>query len=207
YAQFPFPITVERVLESPPVADPIRLFDTTAPADGAAALVLCPLETAKKLCDTPVVIEASVLATDGVNPYERDDVLTLTSTRVAAERAYRTAGISPRDVDVVEVHNTSSIMGVLALEDLGFVEKGQGWRFVAEGQIALNADLPTNTLGGLKARGHPWGATGVYQLVELTWQLRGEAGGNQVDGAEIGLAQSVGGLGATTVVHILRRWH
>ena len=205
YAQYPFPITVERVLESPMVADPIRLLDTPGVGDGAAAVVLCPMERAREFTDTPIRVGASTVATDVVNPYEREELLTLSSTRTAAERAYEMAGVTPGDVDVVEVHDNSSVMGVIALEDLGFVEKGCGHKFVAEGEIEIGGKLPTNTFGGLKARGHPWGATGVYQVVELVWQLRGEAGKNQVDGAEVGLAQNVGGTGATSCIHILRR--
>jgi acetyl-CoA C-acetyltransferase len=127
------------------------------------------------------------------------------ATRKAANKAYEIAGLKPEDVDVLEVHDAFTITGVLALEGLGFAKKGEGAKFVSEGNIALGGKIPTNTLGGLKARGHPIGATGVYQVIEVAKQLRGDAGKNQINGAEVGLTQNVGGVDSTAAVHVLRR--
>jgi len=205
YAQYPFPVSLETVMNSPLVADPLHLFECTGIGDGAAALVLCPTESARKFTDTPLQISASTVATSKLALYERDDLLSFSATRKAAENAYKLAGIEPSDVDVLEVHDAFTIVGVLSMEALGYAERGKGARLVAEGQTALGGKIPTNTLGGLKARGHPIGATGVYQIVELAWQLRGGAEKNQVNGAEVGMAQNVGGVDSTAVVHILRR--
>jgi len=205
YAQYPFPVSLETVMNSPLVADPLHLLECTGIGDGAAALVLCPAERAREFTDTPIQISASTIATSKLAMYERDDLLTFQATRKAAESAYKLAGIGPWDVDVLEVHDAFTIVGVLSMEALGYSERGKGARLAAEGQTAAGGRIPTNTLGGLKARGHPVGATGVYQVAELTWQLRGGAGKNQVSGAEVGMAQNVGGVDSTAVVHILRR--
>ena len=205
YAQYRFPISVESVLESPMVADPIHLFECCGIGDGAAAAVLCPLEKAKKETDTPIEIAASTTATGVFSPHEREDPLSYDATRTASRKAYSQAGIGPGDLDLVEVHDAFTINGVLSLEALGLAKRGHGAKFVAEGNIALGGKIPTNTFGGLKGRGHPVGATGVYQIVELVWQLRGEAGKNQVPDADVGLAQNIGSVDTTSVIHILRR--
>jgi acetyl-CoA C-acetyltransferase len=205
FAQFQSTITVDRVLKSPFVADPLHILECAGIGDGAAAAILCPLEKAKDFTDTPIEVAASTVATDTLSLHERDNLLTFAASQRAANSAYEMAKIRQSDVDVLEVHDAFSILGPLSLEDLGFVKKGEGAKFTMEGQTAIGGKLPTNTFGGLKARGHPVGATGVYQIVELTWQLRGEAGKNQVNGAEIGMAQNIGGIGATVTVHILRR--
>jgi len=205
YAQYPFRITVERVLNSPMVADPLHLFECCGIGDGAAAAILCPLDLAKKLENPVIEVSASTAATNILSLYERDDLLSFDATRSAAERAYAMAGIEREDVDVLEVHDAFSVVGVLSLEALGFAERGQGARFVSEGNIGLDGEIPTNTMGGLKARGHPIGATGVYQIVELVMQLRGEAGKNQVEDAEVAMAQNIGGVDSTATVHVLRR--
>jgi len=204
-AQYQYPLKIERVLESPLVADPIRLFECCGIGDGAASLVLCPLEKAKALADRAIEIAASTVATNVLSLNERDDLLVFDATRKAANRAYEIAGVKPDDIDVLEVHDAFTITGVLALEGLGFAKKGEGAKFVSEGNISLGGKIPTNTLGGLKARGHPIGATGVYQVLEVVKQLRGDAGKNQINGAEIGLAHNVGGVDSTSIVHILRR--
>lgn len=205
YAQYPFPLKIERVLESPIVADPIRLFECCGVGDGAAAIVLCPLDNAKALAKGAVELAASTVATNVLSLNERDDLLVFDATRKAANKAYEIAGLKPEDVDVLEVHDAFTITGVLALEGLGFAKKGEGAKFVSEGNIALGGKIPTNTLGGLKARGHPIGATGVYQVIEVAKQLRGDAGKNQINGAEVGLTQNVGGVDSTAAVHVLRR--
>ena len=204
YAQFKNIIRVEDVLKSPLIADPLRLLEYVGISDGAAAVVLCPLEEAEKFRSNFVEILASATAVDKLFLTERDDILTFNSTRVAAEKAFKEAKVSPKDIDVVEVHDSSTIAGIISLEDLGFCGKGEGASFVSQGKIDLNGELPTNTMGGLKGRGHPIGATGVYQIIEVVWQLRGEAGKNQVDGAKIGLTQNIAGLGSSAVVNILR---
>ena len=205
YAQYPFPLKIEQVLESPIVADPIRLFECCGVGDGAAAIVLCPLDKAKALAKGFVELAASTVATNVLSLNERDDLLVFDATRKAANKAYEIAGIKPENVGVLEVHDAFTITGVLALEALGFAKKGEGAKFASEGNIALGGKIPTNTLGGLKARGHPIGATGVYQVVEVAKQLRGDAGKNQINGAEVGLTQNVGGVDSTAAVHILRR--
>ena len=206
HAQYKYPITVEQVLRSTVVADPIRLLECSPTSDGAAATVLCPLEMAKEIRgDCIVEVVGSALSTDTISLNERADPTTFTATVKAAEKAYKMAKITPRDVDVVEVHDAYSILGIINLEDLGFAEKGRGVELVKEGEIAKEGRIPTNLSGGLKARGHPIGATGVYQIVEIVKQLRGEFGKNQVDNAEVGLSQSIGGIGGTVIVNILRR--
>ena len=206
YAQYPFPITVETVLNSPLVADPIRLFDTAGIGDGAAAVVLAGEGEAKRYSDAPVRILASEVATGPTNVCQKEDPLELPSLRAAARRALARAGLAAEDLSFLEVHNTTSVVGVLALEELGLVRRGEGWRLLAEGQVAIGGRWPVNTMGGLKGRGHPWGATGLYQAVEASWQLRGEAGRNQVEGAEVGLLHNMCGLGSISCVHVLARW-
>ena len=205
YAQYPFKTSVERVLSSPMEADPIHLLECAGIGDGAAAVVLGPAEEAEIFSRPLVVVSASTVATDTLSLTEREDILTLRAVRSAAQRAYDIAKLTPRDIDVLEVHDEVSILGVLSLEDLGFAEKGEGAGLVAGGGVSLKGVIPTTTFGGLKARGNPLGATGLYQIAELTWQLRGEAGKNQVEGAGVGLAQNMGGIGSTCAVNILRR--
>ncbi|MCX8175958.1 MAG: thiolase domain-containing protein [Candidatus Bathyarchaeota archaeon] len=203
YAQFKNVVSVEDVLKSPIIADPLRLLEYVSVSDGAAAVVLCPVKEAEKLKNDFVEVLASTAAIDKLFLTEREDLLTFNSVRIAAEKAFKEAKISRKDVDVVEVHDSSTITGIISLEDLGFCSKGEGTSFVSQGKINLNGELPTNTMGGLKGRGHPVGATGVYQVVEVTWQLRGKAGENQVNGAKIGLTQNIAGLGSLAVVNIL----
>ena len=148
---------------------------------------------------------ASTLATDVLSLHDRDDLTTLQATVRAAKKAYRMAGIGPEDVDIVELHDAFTILGVIHLEDLGFAKKGEGWKLVKEGEIEPGGKIPANLMGGLKARGHPVGATGLYEIYDVATQLLGRAGKNQVEGAEIGLAQNVGGVGGTVAVTILRR--
>lgn len=204
-AQFHKSITVSDVLNSPLVADPLRLYDCSAIGDGAAVLVLAPSKKAKQFTDTPVEIVASSVATDTLSLHQRQDAATFEASKKAAQQAYGMAGVQSNEIDVLEVHDAFSILGVLALEDMGFAAKGAGSQLVKEGVCARDGRLPTNTFGGLKARGHPVGASGMYQIAELALQLSNEAGKCQVHNPEIGLAQSVGGIGSTVAVHILRR--
>ncbi len=204
-AQFHKRITVEEVLKSPLVADPLRLYDCSAIGDGAAVLILAPATKAKDFTDSPVEIAASAVATDTLSLYQRADATTFEASRKAARQAYEIAGVRPEEVDVLEVHDAFSILGLISLEDMGFATKGSGSQLVREGACTRDGRLPTNTFGGLKARGHPVGASGMYQIAELALQLSGRAGKCQVGEPHIGLAQSVGGIGSTVAVHILRR--
>ncbi|MBM4241174.1 MAG: thiolase domain-containing protein [Euryarchaeota archaeon] len=202
-AQFPFEVTVEQVLKSSTVADPLTLLDCSPISDGAAAIVLCPADMAKKYTDTPVYVKASTQASGTIALHDRKNLTTIDATVNAARNAYDMAGVGPKDIDAVEVHDCFSINGILAIEDLGFVEKGKGGVAVEEGMTELDGDLPVNPSGGLKSRGHPLGATGIAQAVEMVWQLRGEAGKRQIAGTEIGMTHNIGGTGGTAAVHIL----
>ena len=204
-AQYHMEITIEDVDKSPMVADPLHVLDCSPISDGAAAVVLVPTEMAKRFADTPIRIVASAQASDTLALHDRRDLTTLDATVHAARQAFAQAKIEPRQVDVAEVHDCFTIAEILAIEDLGFVEKGQGGPATEEGMTALGSELPINTSGGLKACGHPVGATGIKQAYEIALQLRGEAGRRQVDEAEIGLIHNVGGSGGTALVHILSR--
>jgi len=201
-AQFRSEITVETVLSSSLVADPLRLFDCSPITDGAAAVILAPLDRAREFTDTPVRVLATAQASDTLALHDRRDISCLDATVVAGERAFAMAGLPREKIDFLEVHDCFTIAEICAIEDLGFCKKGEAGRLTEEGVTALNGDLPVNTSGGLKACGHPVGATGIKQVCEVVQQLRGEAGARQVNG-EIGLTHNVGGTGATVVVHIL----
>lgn len=201
HAQYPFKLSVERVMSSPMEADPIHMMECSGIGDGAAALVLCP---ADKL-GNEIEVVASQVATDAYQITDRKDPLQMEAVKRAAKNAYQVAGITPGDLDLVEVHDDVSINGILSIEGLGLAVEGDGARLVAEGGIDLDGDIPVNSFGGLKARGNPLGATGLYQLVEVAMQLEGKAGKNQVDGAELGLAQNMGGTASICSVNILGR--
>jgi len=201
-AQFPMEISVDAVLNSSIVADPLRLLDCSPVSDGAAAVILCPAEDAKKYTDTPIYVKASAQASGTIALHNRKDLTTIDSTVHASRNAYKMAGLEPKNIDLVEVHDCFSINGLLAVEDLGFVEKGKGGIAIEEGMTEIDGDIPVNPSGGLKARGHPLGATGIAQAAEIVWQLRGEAGKRQVDGAQIGMTHNIGGTGGTAAVHI-----
>ena len=205
-AQYPFKITVEAVLNSVLVADPLRILDCSPITDGAAAAILCPVDLAKKLATKPVVqIIGSGQATDTIALHARKDLTWLGATAKASEMAYKMAGVGPDDVDLVEVHDCFTIAEICVIEALGLVERGQGGKAAESGLTALGGKIPVNTSGGLKSKGHPVGATGVAQVVEMVEQLRGEAGERQVKGADVGLTQNMGGTGGSTAVHIFRR--
>ncbi|OKY77828.1 MAG: Acetyl-CoA acetyltransferase [Candidatus Methanohalarchaeum thermophilum] len=204
-AQFQNEITVEKVLNSPKVADPLTLFDSSPITDGAAAIVLVSGEKAEEYCDNPVYIKGSGQASDTISVHDRKNICTLNSTVKAAEKAYEMAEVGPDDIDVAEVHDCFTIAEILAIEDLGFCEKGEGGKLIDEGATELDGELPVNPSGGLKACGHPVGATGIKQAVEITKQIRGETGERQVSEAGIGICHNVGGSGGTATVHILSR--
>jgi acetyl-CoA C-acetyltransferase len=201
-AQFRQEITLDAVLSSSLVADPLRLFDCSPITDGAAAVILAPLDRAREFTDTPVKVLATAQASDTIALHDRRDISCLDATVVAGERAFAMAGLPREKIDFLEVHDCFTIAEICAIEDLGFCRKGEAGRLTEEGVTALDGDLPVNTSGGLKACGHPVGATGIKQVCEVVQQLRGEAGARQVDG-EVGLTHNVGGTGATVVVHIL----
>lgn len=186
------------------IADPINLLDASPTGDGAAALVLVPADRIGQSPRRTVVVVGSALATDTVAVHDRQDPTWLEAAEKSARRAYDMAGMGPDDIDIFELHDAFSIMSALSLEAAGFAARGQGPRLGLDGEIGLKGRLPIATFGGLKARGHPVGATGIYQLVELTRQLRCEAGDNQVEGAQIGMAQNIGGSGAAISTHILK---
>lgn len=202
-AMFQSPITEKVYNRAAAIAPPINLFDSSPVCDGAAAAIIAPLEMAHDLGVTPVRVLASATATDSLNLDDRRDVLSLDAARLSAQRAYNQAGITLNDVDLFEVHDAFTIIAALSLEAAGFAEPGCATQLAAEGGISLEGRIPISTMGGLKARGHPVGATGVYEIVDVTTQLRGEAGPNQVPNAEIGMTQNIGGTGATVVTHIL----
>ncbi|MHC1630889.1 MAG: thiolase domain-containing protein [Methanotrichaceae archaeon] len=204
-SQFHMEVTVDKVLNSPLVADPLRVLDCSPISDGAAALVLAPTEIAKKYTDTPIKILAASQASDTLALHERRDITTLDATVYAAKSAFKQARLKPKDIDLAEVHDAFTIGEITAIEDLGFMEKGQGGKAAEEGLTWIGGKIPVNTSGGLKACGHPVGATGVKQAYEIVLQLRDEAGERQVDGAEIGLTHNVGGCGGTALVHIMSR--
>lgn len=204
-AQYRNKITVEQVLSSIMVADPLHIFDCSPITDGASAVVLAPAEIAHKYTDTPIYIKATAQASDTLALHDRRDITTLDATVVAARRAYEMAKVGPKDIDLVEVHDCFTIAEICAIEDLGFAEKGKGGIVTSEGETAIGGRIPVNTSGGLKACGHPVGATGIKQAAEIVAQLRGEAGKRQVDGAEYGMTHNVGGSGATAAIHIFSR--
>ena len=201
-AQFPMEITVDQVLGSSKVADPLRLLDCSPVTDGAAAVILCPAEDARKYTDTPVYVKASAQASGTLALHDRRDITTIDSTVQAARIAYKMADLQPKDIQGVEVHDCFSISGLLAIEDLGFVDKGQAGPALEEGITEIDGNIPVNPSGGLKSRGHPLGATGIAQTAEIVWQLRQEAGKRQIDGIDIGMTHNIGGTGGTAAVHI-----
>ncbi|QDA31993.1 thiolase domain-containing protein [Thermococcus indicus] len=207
YAMFKRPIKVETVLKSPYVADPLKLFDASPVSDGAASVIITTPEKAKELGvpkEKWVEVAGMGRAIDTISLASREDLLVLKAAKVAAERAYKMAGVTAKDIDFFEVHDAFTVMAALSLEALGVAGKGEGAKLAKEGQIAIDADYPIQTMGGLKARGHPVGATGVYQTVEAVLQLRGEAP-SQVPDAEIGLTQNIGGTGSNITVNVFRR--
>ncbi|MBI5238994.1 MAG: thiolase domain-containing protein, partial [Elusimicrobia bacterium] len=205
-AQFRMKVSVVDVLNSVKVAEPLNLLDCSPITDGAAAVVLAPKELAVKLKKKPLVTVAGVgQATDVMALAQREDITRLEAAELAACRAYKMAGKTPKDIDFAEVHDCFTIAEICAVEALGFCKKGQGGKFTEQGHTALKGSKPINTSGGLKSKGHPVGATGVAQIVELVEQLRGSAGERQLGKARCGLAQNMGGTCASSVVSILTR--
>jgi acetyl-CoA C-acetyltransferase len=204
-AHFQKRITVDDVLSSRPVAWPLKLYDCCPRSDGASCIVLTSPKMARKFTDTPVNIIGSGQAQDTLSLFEREDFTTMKVTRLAAQQAYDMAKLGPTDIDVAELHDCFTIAEVMAYEDLGLCKPGEGGKLVQDGATKLGGRIPTNTSGGLKAKGHPVGATGVAQACEIYLQLTNQAGQRQVSGAEIGLTENVGGSASTGVVHIYKR--
>ena len=203
-AQFQFEITVEQVMNSGYVAEPMKLLDCSPLTDGAAAVILASEKKAKELGLKGIEMLASEQASDTLALTSRKSLTELKATKIASDKAYLKAGVKASDIDVVELHDCFTIAEIMAIEDLGFFKKGEGGKAVEQGKTKLSGEIPVNTSGGLKAAGHPVGATGVKQAVEIVEQLRGNCGRRQVKGAKIGLAHNVGGSGATAVVSIFR---
>ena len=204
-AMFRRPITREQFVRARPIADPITLLDSSGIGDGAAAVVIATTELARRLGGPVVRIAGSAGATDSVAVHDRHEPLYFSAMHTSTQRAMAQAGVTPSDMDFAELHDAFSITAALSLEACGFAERGKGVTLALDGEITRQGRLPISTLGGLKARGHPVGATGVYQVVEAVQQLRGQAGPNQLPGCRLGLTQSIGGSGANIITHILER--
>jgi len=204
-AQFPFEVSIDDVLSSVLVADPLRILDCSPITDGAAALILCPVEKAKELGKPVIKIIGTGQATDAIALAQRKDITWLESTYLAAKQAYAMSGKTPQDIDVLEVHDCFTIAEICVTEAVGYFEKGKGGEAVEKGLTAVEGEKPVNVSGGLKSKGHPVGATGAAQAIEIVKQLRGEAGDRQIEQARIGMTQNMGGSGASTVVHVFER--
>lgn len=202
-AQFQKKITVEDVLRSPYISKPLKLFDASPISDGAVALLLS--SEPRKYTDTPVYIAGIGLNHDYPGVYQREDMASIKAAKLSADEAYKMSGLSHKEVDLFEVHDAFTIAEIILYEMLGLAAKGEGYKLVREGVTSFNGSKPVNPSGGLKAKGHPIGATGVGMVAEVYWQLRGEAGARQVSGAEVGLVENHGGTGGTSVVIVFRR--
>ncbi len=212
-ANLRIPVTMEGILTGPDalnnnpwIADPLRFFDCCPISDGAAAVLLAPAATAKEFARAPILVAGIGQATDTQAVHERPDPTELSAVRLASQMAFERAGLSPRDIDVAELHDAFTILEIAESEEAGFYKKGEGHRALERGETAITGKLPINPSGGLKARGHPVGATGVSQIVELTLQLRGQAGDCQVPkGPRTGFALNFGGFGNNVLATVLKR--
>jgi acetyl-CoA C-acetyltransferase len=215
YAMYHNTLTAEAFAKAPMVADPVNMFDTAPDADGAAAVLLigadalAKLQTSNRWRELPTPnlarVAGSAVATDALAIHDRPDPLSFRAATLSASKALAQAGISIDEVNVFELHDAFTVFTALSLEAIGVAERGKAWRLAADGGISLKGRVPISTFGGLKARGNPGGATGLYQIVEVALQLRGEARANQIANAKWGLAQNLGSAGATAVTHILER--
>jgi len=202
-AQMRKAITLEQAIKGRPIAEPLNLYDCSLISDGAAAVVLCAADRAREFSDKPVKILGVGQASDYLALDEKPDITTFASVRAAAQKAYAMAGLKAADIQFAELHDCFTIAEIVAMEDLGFVPRGRGGFFTAEGETRRSGSMPINASGGLKSKGHPVGATGVAQICDLVQQIRCEAGERQLKRNSIGLAQNLGGSGATCVVSIL----
>lgn len=204
YAHMRKVITPEQALAGKPVSDPLTVYDCSLVSDGAAAVLVAPLERASEFTSKPVLVAGIAQTSDRVALEEKDDITTFPAVRRAAEKAYKMAGVGPEDIEFAEVHDCFTIAEIVAIEDLGFAKPGQGGPYTSQGCTLITGPRPVNASGGLKAKGHPVGATGVAQICDVVTQVRGEAGELQLPRRSLGLAQNLGGSGATAVVTILR---
>lgn len=205
YAHMQKEVTLDKALTSFMVAYPLKLYDCSLITDGAAAVLLASEERAKAISTKPVWIVGLGLATDTMRLSDRKSLTSLLASREAARLAYKMAGVVPSDIDVATVHDCFTIAEIVAYEDLGFCEKGEGGKLIEAKETYIGGRIPVNVDGGLKSKGHPLGATGVSMAIEITKQLRGEAGQRQVKDPEVGLTHNVGGSGQIALVHIFRR--
>ena len=196
-------ITMEQALAGKPISEPLTVYDCSLISDGAAAVLIAPLERASEFTDKPVRVLGIAQASDNVALDEKEDITTLRAVKISAEKAYKMAGVAAADIQFAEVHDCFTIAEIVAIEDLGFVKKGEGGPYSLAGKTCIQGERPVNTSGGLKAKGHPVGATGVGQICDVVQQIRGDAGERQVRRNTLGLAQNLGGSGATSVVSIL----
>ncbi len=199
HAQYPFKMSIERAMSSAMEADPIHMMECSGIGDGAAALVLVPSD------EKGVEVAGTAVSTDYTNIAQRPDPLEMKAIKTAASRAYKMAGIKPADINLAEVQDDFTINGVLGIEGLGFAKTGEGAKLVNSSEIDKEGKIPVNTFGGLKARGNPLGATGIYQLAEVALQLQGKAGAHQVEDAKIGVAENMSGMASICAVNVLRR--
>jgi acetyl-CoA C-acetyltransferase len=212
YAHIHAKITMEGILTSPHsvvnnpvIADPLRLYDCCPVSDGAAAIVLCPADMVKEFRKPKVIVAGFGQATDTHAVQEREDPTDLKAVRLASQQAFEMAKMTPKEIDVAELHDAFTILEIAESEHAGFFKKGEGAKALEEGQTEIGGKLPINASGGLKARGHALGGTGVAQVAELVWQLRGEADKRQVKGAEKGFSLNFGGFGNNVLAFVLRR--
>lgn len=203
-AQIQKEITLENALSSRVIAWPLKLYDCSLITDGASCAILTKPELASKFSDNPVHIVGSGQASDTIGLYERQSLTSLLAAKLAAKTAYEMAELSPKDIDLAEVHDCFTIAELIAYEDLGFCKPGESGKLIESGETKLGGTIPVNTSGGLKAKGHPVGATGTGQAYEIYLQLTGQGGNRQVKDAKVGLTHNVGGSGATAVVHLYR---
>ena len=199
HAQYPFKMSIERAMASPMEADPIHSMECSGIGDGAAAVVLVPADK------SGVEVAGTAISTDYTSIAHREDPLEMKAIKIASDKAYKMAGIKAKDVNLAEVQDDFTINGVLGLEGLGFAKPGEGAKLAASSEVDKDGKIPVNTFGGLKARGNPLGATGIYQLAEIALQLKGAAGAHQIDDADIGVAQNMGGMASICAVNVLRR--
>ncbi len=202
-AQFPFPIKANAVSNSSLVSSPLRMLDCAPNSDGGAAVILCASERAKEFTEKPIKITGSGQASDTLSLHHRKDLGRMKAISIAAKKALKQAGKTPKDLDLAEIHDNFTITELISLEEIGIFKKGEAGPKTLEGLTKIGGEIPINTSGGLKSRGHAPGATGIAQAVEMVQQLRGEAGERQVENAKCGLIENHGGTGATAVVHIL----
>lgn len=205
YAHLQKEVSLEEAMKSVPICEPLNLYDCCLISDGAAAVIMACEEKARKMSDTPIWLVGLGSGSDTMMISERPSLVGLVATHVAVDQAYNMAGVGPNDIDVACTHDCFSIAEIMSYEDLGFCKKGEGGKFIEEGQSYIGGRIPVNVDGGLKSKGHPLGATGVSMTFEIVKQLRGETGNRQVSDAEIGLTHNVGETGQYCFVHVYKR--